>query len=325
MTDDTPTARIAGAVRDNGLWLTALLTLAVFGGLVAFAEAGPLVTALGRIGWRTAGVVVGLTTVGYVARFLKWHLYLRRLDTGVGVRTSALTFTAGLMMVVTPGKAGELWKAWFLRDRCDVAASRIVPAVGAERITDLLALSGMAATGLVVFGRSSSVLFGVVVVLAGSVLLLQWRRFCIGVLSLVERLPVVGSYGEEARTVYEGARTLFQLRPLTAATGLSLLAWGLEGVALWYILGRVGTDTTVFVGLFVFGLGSVVGAVSLLPGGLGATEASMVGLLVTFSYSEPAAAAATLVVRLGTLWYAAALGTVVFLADGVRRSRRSDD
>nr|WP_245242752.1 hypothetical protein [Natronococcus sp. JC468] len=57
----------------------------------------------------------------------------------------------------------------------------------------------------------------------------------------------------------------------------------------------------------------------MLPGGLAATEASMVSALVALGYPEAVAAAATVVVRVGTLRYAAALGTAVFLAyEGTR-------
>lgn len=91
------------------------------------------------------------------------------------------------------------------------------------------------------------------------------------------------------------------------------MAWGLEGVAFWLVLDGFGVNASVVIGLFVFGFGSVVGAVSMLPGGLAATEASMVGVLLSIGYPETIAAAATIVIRVGTLWYAAVLGTVTFL------------
>lgn len=53
-------------------------------------------------------------------------------------------------------------------------------------------------------------------------------------------------------------------------------------------------------------------ALSLLPGGLGGTEAVMVTLLVWKGQSLADAAAATLVIRLATLWFAVGLG-VFFL------------
>jgi len=214
---------------------------------------------------------------------------------------------------VTPGKAGELWKAWFMRDLEDVPVSQVSSVVGAERITDLIALSAMAFSGLVVFGRSFVALVAVALVFVVGILLLQWRTFCLGVLERLEALPVVDSYAEDIERFYESTYTLFQLRPLVLSTVLSLVAWGLEGIALWLVLDGFGVSSTIATGMFVFGLGSVIGAVSLLPGGLGAAEASMASLLVSLGYARSIAVSTTLIIRVGTLWYAALLGTVVFL------------
>ncbi|WP_436343908.1 lysylphosphatidylglycerol synthase transmembrane domain-containing protein [Natronorubrum sp. FCH18a] len=306
--------RFRRVVRDHGIWLTALLSVVVFLGLAVYADVGDVTTALVTVEWGTFGAVVGLTTVGYGFRFAKWHYYLRRLEVDVPLDASAITFFSGLMMVVTPGKAGEVWKAWFLRDTHGVSASKTTSVVGAERVTDLVALSAMAALGLLVYSRSSLPIVVVLGAIAAGIVLLQWRRACLAILGRLESVPVLGEYATELERFYESAYRLFQIRPLVVSTLLSLAAWGLEGVALWLVLEGFGVEATLVIGLFVFGLGSVVGAVSMLPGGLAAAEASMVGLLITFGYPEAVAAAATIVIRVGTLWYAAALGTAVFLA-----------
>lgn len=300
-------------VRDHGVWVSALLSVVVFLGLAVYADVGDVTSALTTVEGRTFGAVIGLTTVGYGFRFAKWHYYLRRLDVGVPLEASATTFFSGLMMVVTPGKAGEVWKAWFLRDKRGVPASKITSVVGAERITDLIALSAMAALGLLVYSRSSLPIVIVLGAITAGIGLLQWRRACLAVLERLESIPIVGDYATELEQLYESAYRLFQIRPLVVSTLLSLAAWGLEGVALWLVLDGFGVETSVVIGLFVFGIGSVVGALSMLPGGLAAAEASMVAVLLTFGYPEAVAAAATIVIRVGTLWYAAALGTTVFL------------
>ncbi|WP_394327343.1 hypothetical protein [Haloplanus vescus] len=71
----------------------------------------------------------------------------------------------------------------------------------------------------------------------------------------------------------------------------------------------------------MFGLGSVIGAASLLPGGLAAAEASMVSTLVILGYSRTIAVSSTLVIRVGTLWFGAVIGTLVFLSYRAYRRR----
>lgn len=301
------------AIRQHGLWVTALLTVVVFFGLFVVGDASQVISALLAVDLWRVGVVFLLATTSYSVRFLKWEYYLRHLDVDIPLKTSLIVFFSGLMMVVTPGKAGEVWKAWFLRDLQNVPISQTTSVVGAERVTDLIALSAFAFLGLLIYQRSSVVLIGVILLFLLSIGFLQWRTFCLRVLGWLETLPIVGSYATELEEFYESTYTLFQVRPLSIAFIISLVAWGLEGVALWVVLSGFSSEATLLAAFFVFGLGSVVGAASLLPGGLAAAEASMVGMLVIIGYTQTIAVSATVIIRVGTLWYGAILGTAVFV------------
>ncbi|MFC4440084.1 MULTISPECIES: lysylphosphatidylglycerol synthase transmembrane domain-containing protein [Natrialbaceae] len=313
--------RVQKVARTHGLWLTAILTVIIFFGLFAFGEADEVsgaILALER--WRI-GAVFGLVTVSYGVRFLKWEYYLRKLGVDVPIGTSLLVFVSGLMMVITPGKAGEVWKAWFLRDLRGVPVNRTASIVGAERITDLLAVSAFAFLGVIVYDQSSTTVIVVTAIFLGGLAFLQWRTACLRLLERLESIPIARSYADDLGEFYENAYVLFQPRPLGAAVGISLVAWGLEGLALWLVLDGFATGRSILLALFVFGLGSIIGAVSLLPGGLAATEASMVGMLVIFGYSRTVAVSSTLVIRIGTLWYGVALGTTVFVLHRFVRGR----
>jgi uncharacterized protein (TIRG00374 family) len=316
-------------VRQHGLWVTALLTVVVLFGLFVVGDSSKVASALLSVDLWRIGVVFLLVTISYGIRFLKWEYYIRQLAIDIPLKTSLIVFFSGLMMVVTPGKAGEVWKAWFLRDLRAVPISQTTSVVGAERVTDMIALSAFAFLGVIIYQRSSTVLIGVIILFLLGISLLQWRTFCLRVLDWLETLPVVGSYATELEDFYENTYSLFQLRPLSIATLISLLAWGLEGVALWVVLDGFSTQATLLTSLFVFGLGSVVGTASLLPGGLAAAEASMIGMLVVLGYTQTIAVSATVIIRVGTLWYGAILGTCVFVihrfvTDRVNVARPSD-
>jgi uncharacterized protein (TIRG00374 family) len=67
---------------------------------------------------------------------------------------------------------------------------------------------------------------------------------------------------------------------------------------------------------------SVGGALSLLPGGIGANEASVVGVLVVLGVSPPAAAAVALLQRLSLTVVPTMGGAIAYLALR-RRSKRT--
>jgi uncharacterized protein (TIRG00374 family) len=109
-------------------------------------------------------------------------------------------------------------------------------------------------------------------------------------------------------------RTLLSPGMLATGFGLGLAAWGLEGVGLGVLsmmFGPLHADLAVYVG--IYGIASLAGGLSFLPGGLGSTEAVMTALLATRGYAVPEALTATLACRIVTLWLAVGLGWVAVL------------
>ena len=66
--------------------------------------------------WWLFPLALCFTLFNYTLRFLKWHFYLHQ----IGIRTipwrrSLRLFVAGFPLAVTPAKAGEVFKAVWLR------------------------------------------------------------------------------------------------------------------------------------------------------------------------------------------------------------------
>jgi glycosyltransferase 2 family protein len=71
----------------------------------------------------------------------------------------------------------------------------------------------------------------------------------------------------------------------------------------------LGADRPFLLIVFVFAVSSLLGVLSMLPGGIGAVEAGLYGQFVTVAnLSTGLAGALTLVIRLATLWFATLLG-----------------
>jgi uncharacterized protein (TIRG00374 family) len=128
-----------------------------------------------------------------------------------------------------------------------------------------------------------------------------------------------------AAAVHEAAGVfalLLRGRALLYGTALGVAAWFAECVALYLVLGGLGSWTlTLYAATFVYALSTLAGALSLLPGGLGVTELGMTALLVLFGVARETAVAAVLIVRLCTLWFAAGLGVIVYLVHRHRVTR----
>ncbi len=297
------------------LLVSLVLGALVFIGLSAYADFSDVVDGLGRFRWQYLPLVLGLTLVNYLLRFLKWQFYLRTIGVR-GFRTgeSALTYFAGLGMVVTPGKVGEWLKCYLLRELHGTPFSRSAPIVIAERLTDSLGLVILGAAGLVVFGDAWPAF--VLVVLGGAFLILFTRHQPLArwVLHRLERLPVVSRFARQAEEFYDSGYALLSPLRLGAMTALSAVSWGFEVLALYVVLLGLGLDGSwelLLKASFIMPAATLASALLLTPGGLGVAEGGITGLAqVLLDLPKSDAAVATLIIRFGTLWFGVIVGLV---------------
>lgn len=287
-----------------------VLVLLLFA-LILFAfrsEAAQILRLIRGFPWPYFLIACLLALLNYLIRFLRWEFLLRRTCAGPARSVSLVVFFSGLAMSVSPGKVGEVLKAGLLRELSGVPLRHSMPVVVVERLGDLIGVVLLAAVGLPAFrGGVPLVLLALVIVVA-VVALLYWERLWRGVLIGVGRLPLVGRSAGALLDAYRSGRSLLTPSSLAVVIPLSVAAWFPECLALWVILRSLGVDLSLLPTTFTYATATLAGAVTFLPGGLGATEGSLAGLLILAHVPGDAALAATLLVRAATLWFAVALG-----------------
>jgi uncharacterized protein (TIRG00374 family) len=302
----------------NKLLASAILGVVIIAALAIYADLPRTVAALQRFVWHWLPLILLLTLCNYGLRFVKWHYYLGQIGAqGVSLGDSARIFVAGFTMVMTPGKVGELYKALALKQTNNVPVSRAAPVVLAERLTDGLAMVFLASTGLALYGYGTGILLGVLAAMAALIIGIQIRPLALWVLATGERLPIVSRFAHALREFYESAYRLLSLRNLLFAVTLGVVSWGAEGVALYLVLVGLGLEATpelLVQAVSALASSTILGAISLLPGGLGVIDGSLTGLLLLLTRTTPeTAVAATLLIRFATLWFGVALGAATLL------------
>ncbi len=286
-------------------------------GLALLGDIREVIQTIDRFDWRLFPLVLLLTLFNYTLRFFKWHYYLGQ----IGVHTlslpeSARLFVAGFPLAVTPGKVGEVLKGVWINQRSGIAVGRGVSVVAAERISDGLAVLMLSTVGVVAYPRYWPAFLSVLLVLVGVVAVSQVRPAALWLLAFGERLPLIRGIMPAVRDFYEGSYSLFRLKSTLLAVGLGTVSWLGEGVGFYLILLGLGIEPSsqlLALAVFVLSFSTVIGAISALPGGLGAAEVSIAGMLTLLSGMEPAlATTATLLIRLATLWFGVSLGLIVW-------------
>jgi glycosyltransferase 2 family protein len=296
-----------------------VIALLVYIGLALYSDWGELTSALQTFPWLWLVPVIALTLVNYVGRCLRWHWYLRLLGSSISFRDSVRTFGVGMLMVMTPGKAGEFLKPYMVKNVAGTPMSVTAPVILGERMLDGMAMLILAAAGLFVFPNTTARLVAALVltVFLLFIVVVQVRSLALWFLAQGERLPMVKQFATQLHSFYESARIVFGLRNLLIALTIGAICWAAEGVAYYVVLLGLGAPAgggTLLVAVFIFCISTVIGAAVAMPGGLGGVEGSLVALTVQLvALSTAEATAAALLIRFCTLWFGVLIGVVSFV------------
>jgi len=225
-------------------------------------------------------------------------------------------FTIGFALIMTPGRVGEAIKLFLLRERAGVPVATSASVLVLERAAE--------AAGLIVLALASSfflpwaegflmdrklALVGVAL-LALALTITFWRP----IVALVPRLPLarrVLARPGPARlwsNLVRGGERVLRWRALLPAVGISLLARTCDGIAIFWIAGLYGVGLSLPAACFILGSSAFIGGISMLPGGAGAAEVTLIGLLLAFGAGPAAALATALTARTLIFWLWVALG-----------------
>lgn len=300
------------------LWTGLVVGIFVLAAFGVWGDFTALEKSFTRFEWSYLPLIFCLTFWGYLLRFLKWEVFLRRIDIRIPIKNSFLFFLSGMSMAITPGKAGEILKSFLLKSSEKVDIARTAPVVFAERLTDLFAMILLASWGVTRFSDGGWLLAFSSVILISAVLLVQNRRISLAVLSKLKKYTALGGIVNRVEVLYESSHELLRFKVLLYTTVISTASWFLECLSFYFVLRAFDLNRPVLDALFIFSFSSIAGALSMLPGGLGVTETSMTGLMIGLGVDKSNAVAATMMGRFATLWFGVILGIAVLLVNQKR-------
>ena len=252
-----------------------------------------------------------LVLAGYLFREYRWSVFLKSVNVTETDKTqNFIVFFCGLSMAVSPGKFGELIKSYLMKATWNVNYSKTVPVIVGERLTDLISVLLLACLGAASYWVGLySVLILFIIIIVG-IVAIQNERVFNGLIGLITRMERFKPYKKDLKAFHKNLRTMLSMKHLAFGTLIGLFAWGFEATCLLLIIKGAGLSLGFFDVIFIFSFSSIIGVVTMLPGGIGTMEASMVGVLLWKGLSLPDATFVTFMIRLFTLWFAVIIGVI---------------
>lgn len=316
--------------------------------LLGFGVAGLVIYLLGwTVGWsdaraalsgaqyRWVGVACLSTAAGLVAWGKVWQIVLGILDIEVSFRRLVVTyFAATFANYVTPlGQAGgEPFIAYVLARDTEASYEDSLASVVTADLLNLLPFFNFAAVGLgyllyraELAGTAENLALGLGAMAVGVPVLVyvgwQFResiecvvvRLVAPIVRRTDRLSVAGIQ----RRIREFYAALEQVaaRPRTLAYALtfSYVGWVLFALPLYFAGLAIDAPLSLLLVFFVVPASTLAGIVPT-PGGLGAVEGALVGLIVALApITAPAALAIAVLYRVASYWFAILVGGIAAL------------
>ena len=251
----------------------------------------------------------------YLFKGVGWWVTLRRIGSNATVWRAIYVMFAGRTLIFLP--TGDLARIALLQERGDRGVS-------AGAVAGTIAFQELLYTALVGLGVLPRIadhpeLIALVVVMAaahaGIFAILLWKRLYDWAVGVVERVRLFRRFDEQLRSLrpaFLRVTTPWVLLQVTFWNALAVLTlMVMFNLAVLAVAGRpVGLAETTF----AYGLGHILGGLSLLPSGVGAMEAIVAGLLVTQGVPFYLGVAGTILFRAYNDVFSALLGGLVMLA-----------
>lgn len=290
----------------------------VYLGLSFYASFSQLLIAFGKFQWLMFIPVLLLSLGNYTARYLKYQYYTNVLGIKIEWKMNMLIFMSAFVMSVTPGKLGEVFKSYLLKEQNGAPISKSAPIILAERITDFISLIMLSIFSALLFGYDQRLIIIVGIFFALVVIVLSSKKISHYIIEQLEKIKFISKFSVKIHTAYDSIYSLIKFKHLLVAIIISLFAWFFECYGTYIVINSFGIENLIhvdiFASTFIYGFATIAGSVTMLPGGLGATDASMTYLFISLkNISESVSVAATLLVRIATLWFAVIIGIIAIV------------
>ncbi|MBI1778632.1 MAG: flippase-like domain-containing protein [Proteobacteria bacterium] len=253
------------------------------------------------------------TIIAMSLNVARW-LVLWRTELGRGpIAVQALFYVSGYAMSATPGRAGELIRLWFNRRHFGVSYLRSLPVFVLDRVADTTSVVVCGVVGFAIINQSFEVLlpFGIFSTIALCVLGFPrpWLALIRGLrVRLSGRFRMgAGLLRVAALTLARTAR-LYRRPAFMPALLLAIASRVVQCIGLSLVLASAEQDVSLALALTAYSAGSLAGAASFLPAGLGAAELAIIATLAAYGLPAAPVVASVIVFRVGGFWLATLIG-----------------
>ena len=284
-------------MKSSKLLKSVLLLFGIFVLLMFFfsIDMAQLKEGLYRLSFTLVSIILFFTFLNVLLKAYRWKFLIHKITSkNISVWFSFKSILAGVAAgSFTPGRGGEIAKPMMLKLKYGVRISKSLPGIVIERMFDLGALVLLFFLSLTVVPKNALyvqavTLFSVIIFILFVALIAAPSKFFSISLFILNKLPLPKSISSRLRSILEeffkGFKVLRDTTSMIVVAVLSILSMLLE-VSRLLILFLIFTIPITFAKTtFAFASSIIFGTITMIPGGIGATEVSQAKVIENIMY-----------------------------------------
>ncbi len=264
---------------------------------------------------------ISLILLGYFVRFIRWRLIFSKLEKSIPIFDDFLNWMGSYTFTATPGKAGEGVRAILLKKKYGTSISKTFAAIIFERVIDGISVIVIVFFNLKIIKNLN--FFQEFNLLQNFNYLYPFLIFSFLMIfifkSNILKILLNSNFLNNFGNLIISLRMLFSLKLFLLTVPLGVFSWGLEGLSLWLLIKEIGNYNITWIGsTFAHTTSGVIGVLSMIPGGVGSTEFSLIGLLSLQGLPLDISSSVSILIRLMTIWFATLLGFICLFVNRLK-------
>lgn len=262
-------------------------------------------------------IIVPLVTFGWLALYFRWTILLKNSGYVLPHRKNFQIFLSGFPLSITPGKVGELIKCQLLKENFGTPRKITAPIILVERLYNAVGIIIISIFGIWYFDFSAIVIMITACILTVIFIALRSKKLFTMLINKVSKIKFLSKFSDSFIDSYDVINHSIKPKIFIICSVLSAIYWILESIAVYFILKSFGIDLfEISDVILTYTTSIILGVASLVPGGIGVSEGTLIGLLTINGLTFSTAVSLTIFIRIFTLWYSVLVGFIALKFTG---------
>mgnify|MGYP006102643629 CR=1 FL=1 len=302
-------------INKNRIFISILLVTLFYVGFTIFSDVDKIKNDYQNFNLFYFLPILPILFLSMFCRSLIQKYLLKKLGMDISVKSSFLIFLGGYSMIMTPGGVGLIIKSYLIEKKYGYKISKSIPLVFAERFYDVLAVQVIILMTLFLFFSEISLILSIISIsgLSLGVFLIKNKKFNYIIIKIAKKLKILSDNQDEQQKFLDGLQIIFEFKLFLK---ISMIITGLvffEGIIFYLSFQIFGINIEYIESIQIYYTSMLLGALTLLPAGIGAIEGIFIVMLSEKNIALHLATSVILFMRFVSVWLLSAIGIIISL------------